>query len=267
MKVSINFKRFLTADPGFILYNMDLAQAENRIVAYIAPEPLMINAFEHGIDLHKQTASLIYNVPISEVTDEQRQWGKKANHGLNYGLGYRKFAFLYEIPENQAQFIVEKYHSIYPGVRQYHKWVEAAIRRSRTLITAFGRTRVFKGKFDDELLKEAYSYIPQSITGDCINIRAVDFIYYDDRLQHVQLLNQVHDSISFQISKDEPIERHAEALRIIRESLEAPIEWKGSSFKIPADIEVGFNMKDTKKLKGWDGSVEQLEKTVHLMNN
>ncbi|MFA5378333.1 MAG: DNA polymerase, partial [Dehalococcoidia bacterium] len=61
---------YLSADPEYYLYNIDLAQAENRFVAYIAPEPNMINAFEDHIDLHKQTASLIFSKPVSEVSDE-----------------------------------------------------------------------------------------------------------------------------------------------------------------------------------------------------
>ena len=63
-------KGYMMADDGFVLYNMDLSQAENRVVAYIAPEPSMIQAFENGTDIHSQTAGLIFRKPVDEISDE-----------------------------------------------------------------------------------------------------------------------------------------------------------------------------------------------------
>jgi DNA polymerase-1 len=243
----LEFRRYLLADDDCMMFNIDLSQAENRVVAYLGPEPAMISAFESGLDVHKQTAALIFGVPISEVSDEigscdigggnfsQRFWGKKANHGLNYDLGYKTFAFYYEILEADAKFICEKYHKAYPGVRQYHEWVRHQLSKDRTLTNLFGRKRLFLDRWGDELFKSAYSYIPQSSVAEIINRRGLVYIYYNQHLfKPVDLLLQVHDSIVFQMNyKKYGWKEQAECLMLIKQSLEAPLTWRGTSFVIP----------------------------------
>lgn len=254
--------QYLKADPGYVLYNIDLAQAENRIVAYVAPEPNMIAAFESGIDLHRQTAGLIFGKPVNEVSDEpgsssigggiysERFWGKKGNHSLNYDLGYKAFALINEITEAEARFIYDRYHATYPGVKQYHTWVRTKLAKDRIIENCLGRRRLFLERWGDELFKEAYAYIPQSTVADIINRRGLSFIYYNQKwFEPVELLNQVHDSIVFQISLSIAPEIHAECILRIKESLEAPITFRGVAFSIPADLMVGTTL-NKKKMKG-----------------
>ncbi|MBU2249668.1 MAG: hypothetical protein KKD77_23170 [Gammaproteobacteria bacterium] len=249
----MEFRRYLLADEDCLMFNMDLSQAENRVVAYIAPEPTMIEAFEKGIDIHKQTAGLIFNKPLEDVSDEigscsigdgafsERFWGKKANHGLNYDLGYKTFAFYYEIPEGDSRYIVDRYHTAYPGIRQYHAWVRHRLGKDRTIENCYGRKRLFLDRWGDELFKSAYSYIPQSTVADKINREGLSYIYYNQHLfRPVDLLLQVHDSIVFQMNyKEYSWERQAECLMLIKESLETPLTWHGTKFKIPVGLEVG----------------------------
>jgi DNA polymerase-1 len=267
-------KKYILADEGYVMYNIDLSQAENRIVAYVAPEPKMIEAFEGKQDVHRLTAGLIFDKPIDEISDEdgscvlgggrfsERFWGKKANHGLNYDLGYKTFALYYEMDEAEAKFIVERYHLAYPGIRQYHKWVVEDLSRDRTLVNCFGRRRLFLDRWGDALFKEAYSFIPQSTTADKINRDGVNFIYYNqDKFHDVELLNQVHDSIVFQIPISIGWSKHVAILREIKASLESPIEWakSGITFSIPAEVQAGFNLKDMTVIR-MDGTEEdQLE--------
>lgn len=253
--------RFLVADEGCYLYNIDLSQAENRIVAYVSPEPNMIAAFEKGIDIHRQTAGLIFGKLPEEISDEtgssslggglfsERFWGKKSNHSLNYDLGYRAFALLCEIQDTEAKYIVERYHSVYPGVRQYHAWVRAQLSKNRTLTNCLGRKRLFTDRWGDELFKEAYAFIPQSTVADIINERGLAFVMNNPAFNGVEILNQVHDSLVVQISETIPIWRHAEALRRLVDSLQQPISYRGISFSIPADTHVGITL-NKKKLKG-----------------
>jgi uracil-DNA glycosylase family 4 len=263
-----SFRKFMVADDGYCCYEVDLSQAENRTVAYIAPEPAMIRAFEAKADVHKLTASLIFGVPIEEVTHDQRQWGKKSNHGLNYDLGYKKFAFMHDISESDAQYIVERYHISYPGVRQYHAWVQAQLRKDRQLTNCFGRTRRFTGRWGDELFKAAYDYIPQSTVATKLNL-GLRYIYTNQAdFKEVELLNQVHDSIWFQIPLSTPFSRHAEILRLIKAELEAPISWKTSSFSIPADFKMGLNFKDLKEISADDfNDVHRLANSLSNLYN
>lgn len=237
----MRFKKYVIADDGYVMYEIDLVQAENRLVAYIAPESNMINAFERGIDLHKQTAGLIFNKKIEDVTKEERQAGKQANHGLNYDLGYGGFAVLNRITNAQAKFIVDRYHQVYPGVRRYHQWVRDELQRTRSLRTPFGRYKRFWDRWGDDLFKQAYSYIPQSTVAEKINRDGVIFIYQNqDIFYAVELINTVHDSIVFQIPLSLPWTYHAECLRLIADSLEAPIEYKQFSISIPIDLAMGL---------------------------
>jgi|6_EtaG_2_1085325.scaffolds.fasta_scaffold00605_18 uracil-DNA glycosylase family 4 len=251
-------KKYMLADKHYIIYNVDLGQAENRVVAYISPEHAMIEAFERGIDIHSQTAGLIFRKPIDEVSDEdnscpigggrysERFWGKKANHGLNYDLGYKSFALYYEIPEQESKFIVSAYHTAYPGIRQYYEWIQSKLREDRTLINPFGRKRKFMGRWGHDLFKEAYSWVPQSTVADKINRDGVLYIYQNQQwFKHVELLNQVHDSIVFQIPISAGIDSHAEMLIRIKKSLESPITWRTQTFSIPMDIEMGVDLKNT----------------------
>jgi DNA polymerase I-like protein with 3'-5' exonuclease and polymerase domains len=250
----LEFRQYLLFDPEHLGYQIDLSQAENRVVAYIAPDSLMQDAFESGVDIHRLTASLIFGKDYNEISDEpgsspigggiysERFWGKKANHGLNYDLGYKTFAFYYEIPEVDARFIVEQYHRAYPGVRQYHAWLRNQLAKNRTLVNTFGRHRLFLDRWGDQMWKEAYSYIPQSSVAEKLNLDGVCPAYYnEDLLGPVDLLNQVHDSIWFQIPLSVPLSQHAEIVWDLKSRLESPIPWRAKEFSIPADVECSPN--------------------------
>ena len=263
--------RYFVADDGYIIYSIDLAQAENRIVAYVGRVDTMIEAFEKRLDLHSLTGALIANKPYQEVIDEDRAgvnchlgsgdktwrfWGKKANHGLNYDLGYRKFALYYEIPENDGRFIVEKYHTAYPGVRNgYHQYVRQQLANGRVITNLLGRRTLLLDEWGDRLFKKGYSCIPQGTVGDIINERGLNYVYYDqEKFKDLWLLLQVHDSIGFQLPLSIGWEAHAKILLDIKKSLETPLNAHGIEFVIPADISMGYNLYkgDMKEIKGLD---------------
>lgn len=259
------FRQFIVADDECLLVNVDLAQAENRVVAYIAPEPTMIKAFEDGTDMHRQTASLIFGKPFKEISDEpgsapigtgnhsERFWGKKANHSLNYDLGYRSFAVTNELPESESKFIVERFHLAYPGIRQYHAWIRFKLSKGRTLTNPFGRRRIFAGRWGDELFKDGYAWLPQSTVADKLNRDGLNFMYYNQQWFWLfDILNQVHDSLTFQFNVNKcTATQVAEALIRLKDSLESPIQWKGTSFSIPADVTIGKNLSK-KSMMGVD---------------
>ncbi len=238
---------FILADEGHLLYSVDLAQAENRVVAYIAPEPAMIMAFENNVDIHKQTASLIYSKPIEEIDYEERQWGKKSNHGLNYGLGYNSFSMIHQIPIPFAKWVVEAYHRAYPGVRQWHENIKRELSVSRILENLFGRRRRFYDSWGEDLFKDAYSYIPQSTVAEMINRRAILYIYYTESLKMIDILNNMHDGLWFQLPLSIGLSEHERCLRALRASLEAPLKYKAYEFSIPLEVKAGFNLGDYTK--------------------
>jgi len=248
-----DMKRFLLADPEHVIYNIDLSQAENRVVAYIAPEPSMIRAFETGVDIHRLTASLIFRKPIEEISDEdgsceiggglysERFWGKKANHALNYGLSGQGFAHYYETTKAEGEFIRDSYLRAYPGITAYHEWVKHSLNHDHRILTnCLGRRRLFLDRWGDSLFKEAYSFIPQSTVGEKMNQSGVYFTYYNPDLRLVTILNTVHDSLVIQIPLSAGWAYHADALLAIKSSLESPLTWKSYTFSIPADCTLGL---------------------------
>ena len=257
------FRKYMLADEGYVLVNIDLAKAENKVVAYIAPDENMIHAFEAGIDLHKLTASLIFRKPIEEISDapgscsigsgefSERDWGKKANHGLNYGLSYNYFSRLYEISLNEAKFIIDGYKRAYPGVDRYHEWVRSELQRTRTLTNCYGRKRIFLGRWDEDMHKEGYSFIPASTVADKMNRDGLLYIWNNqDLFPEIEMLIQVHDSVGFQIPLSAGWAKISNYIAMVVNSLEQPLHFHGRDFVINADVGIGKNFKDLAAVKG-----------------
>jgi len=270
-------KQFTIADEDFILYNADISQGENRVNSHIAPEPTMIKAYQEDKDMHILTASLVFSIPYDQVSDEpgssplgngeqsERFWGKKLNFSLWYGMGYGKFALDFELPEHEAKLLHNRWHQVYPGVRQFWEWVRMQLSKDRTLTNPYGRKRLFLDQWGDELFKAAYDYIAQSTVACKINEQGLEYIWYSDRRQHIDLLNQVHDSIVFQIPKALPWMKHAELLLDLVRSLETPVKWRSTEFVLPLDLSTGMNLskKALKGVKVHGKTVEGLARQLH----
>lgn len=274
----------LHADAGYIGYAIDLSQAENRLVAYVGRVKAMIECFELGQDVHDKTTALIYEKLIEEVSrikgtsiyqegKSERDDGKKGNHSFNYNLTGKQFALRNEIPEKKGIALHAKYHAGYPEVQEiYHAEVREALFNGRTLTNLMGRKVLFLGPITGnsayKTFNQAYNCIPQSTVGDIINERGLNFVYYDERFHEVELLNQVHDEIVFQIPApwhdERPVsfERHIELLKLIVAELEKPLTVHGQEFVIPADVTVFTRFKQGVDLK--ELSVKKLKNVFFL---
>lgn len=243
-------------DEGYVGYSFDMSQIENRIVAYVGNIPQMIETYERNEDSHTKTAALIFHhgdiskvnttpgsSPLGDGTHDERFWGKKANHGFNYGFGPQNFSVLYDVPLDQAKWIHSAYHRAYPGLEKgYWAHVQESLKRTRTLTNLLGRKVLFLGKWEQNFLNAAYSCIPQGSNADHIGERGLSYIYYDESglMKPVELLMIVHDSIEFQIPLSIPLTKHAEILIAIKKSLEIPLRWRNHEFAVPADLTVNF---------------------------
>lgn len=232
------FKKFLVADPGYVMWEVDKRQAEWVVVAYLANDASMIKVVEDELDAHTYTASMMFVVPeelvkyenklIGNTTDSDlierlrledpelvqfarqlprtmsaRQAGKKSNHGLNYDETFVMFALVNEMEQAEAKRIINLYHRIYPGIRQvFHENVKRSLQRDRTLTNCFGRKVRFLDAYGPDLWKAGYAMLPQSTVVDSPNMGMVE-CYHDDWLCQgpggIDLLAQVHDSLLFQV--------------------------------------------------------------------
>jgi len=252
-------KPFMIADPDCILINIDIKQADNRVWANICPEPMMKEAFDDGVDVHALTGTGIFNMPIEDIiyehengincdvgdgTKSRRFWAKKSNHSFNYGEGAEAFSLLMEIPISEAKRIRDGYLKMYPGVEQGWRWIRNDLYQIRTLYNCFNRKRIFLGELNAHTFNSAYSFIPRSTVVDCINRNGIIYAYYNKYFNDVELLGQVHDSITLQAPLRLNINKLYDIINNIRLSLETPIKWKDTTFVLPAEVSVGFDLKN-----------------------
>ena len=281
--------RFFVFDEGYIGYSIDLSQIENRIVAYVGGVLSQIEAFERGIDLHRMTASVIFNKPYNDISSEdgssslgdgrqsERHWGKKGNHALNYDTGYKRFALVNEMVESDAKRVLENIHRGYPQIRDtYHVTIQNMLKKNRIVTNLFGRNRLFLGPIHpsypnvsksscEATYREAYAHLPQSTTADKISKHGVNYIYYNqDIFPEVELLTQIHDSIVFQLPVTTPWIRQAEILSLIKTSLEQPLKYKSILINTPADIAIGLNMCKDEMIELKSKDVPQDENTFAI---
>ena len=249
-------RRHFLADLGFLPINVDLSQAEARVVAYIWDVVEMIAAFESGVDIHKKTASLIFGKPIEEISDKvgstnigggiysERSIGKVCNHALNYGLGIDRFAIRLEVDRSEAAFLRDSYFRVYPEILRGHGMVQYQLKEKGYLVNLLGKKRRFLDTGNiGELNRAGYDYVPQSTVGDVINMRGLEPLYYSTApdITPVQVLDQGHDSIAFQYPLSMGTQALSSCMFALKSSLETPLKTGMRSFVIPADFAVGLN--------------------------
>lgn len=244
---------FLYADKGCLGFKIDLSQAENRVVAWLANDQKMIHAFLTGQDVHRLTAGLIFNKRPEDISTEpgscalgggrwsERDWGKRSNHSLNYGIGPRQFATYYEIPESESKFLIDRYFQVYTSIVDWQRSIVEQLQTNRTLTNLLGRRMKFLDRWDTELFKQGYCFIPQSTVADKLNRDGICELYYNSAFEEVDLLMTVHDSVIFQLPLDIGFTRMGEILLGLKTSLESPLSTKGREFVLPMDMSWGFN--------------------------
>lgn len=275
------FKKFLVADDGYVLVEVDKRQAEWVVVAYFSNDANMIQAIQQGVDVHSYTASRMFDLPIEVVIYENkvighetngenvhklrmddevlrklytpkwprtmslRQCGKKSNHGLNYDEGFMNFAMLNEMEPGEAKKVVAMYHDIYPGIRKSYEVIKRQLQKDRTLSNCFGRKVRFMGEWGNDLWKSSYSMIPQSTVVDSLNqgmVRIYNDIWITQTL-NVDILAQVHDSVLMQVPMAVAKDRNKfdSFLHKVYDYTSPTLSYNGNDFKIATDAKVGMN--------------------------
>ncbi len=243
-------RRMFIADEGKTFVNVDLSQAEARVVAYIAEEIRQIKVFEDEGDIHQLNAD---NLPpdftpkgsaYENVPNPRRLFAKKHVHAFNYGEGAWAFAKEAGIPRLEATAIRNKYFDSYPSIRAYHMGVQSALNKNRVMTTPMGRRRTFFGPWGDQLFREAYAFVPQSTVGDVLNLALIGFCKIN-KLATPML--QIHDAFLVQCDDNQDMIDRVSA--DMREAFKIPLSIKGRTFTIPIDIKVGKNWDEMEEVK------------------
>lgn len=134
-------KAFVAGSPDGYIVSADYSQIELRLMAELSRDPALIEGFNHGADIHADTASRIFRVPLAEVTPEQRRQAKVANFGIIYGISAFGLAQRMEIPRSEAKNFIQQYFTHYPAVKAYMDRVVEEARGKGYVETLFGRKR------------------------------------------------------------------------------------------------------------------------------
>lgn len=276
---TIKIRSMIVAPKDHLLVQFDYSQAETWIVAHLANEPNMKKALMFG-DIHTETAgSAIFfadtgcfhewnkktkkcNLCGAEVTTSMRYTGKRVNHASAYRMKPPRMAQVINKDSDQPPYVTvtlaetkrysEGWHSYY-DIKGWWREIEDQLNRNRTLITSYGRKRVFFAPWGDELFKEATAYEPQSTVADHANGRIHPELGIPGGFNEVhrqivtkgygKIINQSHDSIILELHK-----RDVDGLiPQIHNLLQRPLVVKGEQFVIPVDCEVGERWGELEK--------------------
>lgn len=195
-------KMFIASDADHILVDADYSQIELRVLAHIANDEKMIQAFLSGEDIHTVTASQVFNVPINEVTGMQRSDAKAVNFGIVYGIGEYSLSQDLKISVKQAKKYIENYLEKYSGVRMYMNDIKEQAKRDGYVKTLMNRVRYIpelkSGNFNVKSFGERVA-LNTPIQGTAADIIKLAMVKVYNRLKceglQSKLILQVHDEL------------------------------------------------------------------------
>ena len=240
-------RRIFVPGAGYdYLMSCDYSQVELRILACIAHDELLLDAFRHGQDIHARTAAEVFGVPLAEVTHEMRSRAKAVNFGIVYGISDFGLAKQLDVGRKEAAGYIESYFARYTGVKKYMEDIVAKAREQGYVSTLMGRRRylpdIRHSNFNLRSFAERTA-INTPIQGTAADIMKKAMIDVECALEQAgcksRILLQVHDELVLEVTEDER-ERVAE---LVRETMQA-----AASLEIPllADVNFGKNWAETK---------------------
>jgi DNA polymerase len=268
-------RKCLIAPEGHFVYVADLSQIEARMLAWLAGEKELLQQFRDGVDVYKAFAALIYDKPVSEITEQERFVGKVAILGLGYGMGHKKFAMTLrsgamgpaiDFTDAQAKEVVNTYRSTYPRIKLLWTKLEDLVKQTMhkdnfgyqygPLTVEYHALRMPNGmalKYEDLRVtmeglayqsrgKATYTYggrITENVIQALSRIIITDSMLRLSRRDRGRVALQVHDEIIIIATNTEP---HATMETIIKDMCIAP-SW---CLDIPLDAEGGFDTSYSK---------------------
>ena len=222
---------------NYMMLSADYSQIELRLLAHVANDEHLIEAFNNDIDVHALTASKVFEVPIEEVTKDMRRKAKAVNFGIVYGQSKYGLAKSLNISNDQAGQFIDKYFESYPKIKQYMIEKVDYVHEYGYVETLYGRKRYLGAELSSanyqirEFAERAA--INQPLQGTAADLIKMAMIKIDEELTKKNLKSkmvmQVHDELVFEAAKDE-IE---ELKSIVKNGMEM-----GQPFKVPLEVDI-----------------------------
>jgi DNA polymerase I len=232
------FRRAFVADEGWGLLTADYSQIELRVLAHLAEDPGLIDAFDRGVDIHTVTAAKVFREAEADVTAEQRRFAKVVNYGLAYGMEAYGLGQRLDIPTEEAREILDSYFDGFPNVREFMETTVAEAKGRGYTTTIFGRRRqITELSSDNFRIRQMGERMAQNapVQGSAADIFKLAMIDVDRLLEdggfRTRMLLTVHDELVFEV----PLDEHDAVEPKIRATMEAVTE-----LRVPLAVDVGF---------------------------
>lgn len=219
-------RKAFIAEDNWLLLAVDYSQVELRIAAHFAQDEAMIAAFREGQDIHTATAAAIYNIPITEVTNDQRRHAKAINFGLLYGMSSFGLTRATDLTLAEAENFVTTYFEKFPGIRKYIERTKQFANENGYVETLLGRRRYFPGLKTASNVnirnREEREAINAPIQGTAADIIKIAMLQIPTKLNEAHLsgkmLLQVHDELVVECPKSQLSQT---ALVVVQEMMNA----------------------------------------------
>jgi DNA polymerase-1 len=233
-----------TVEPGCVLLAADYSQIELRLLAHFSKDPLLVEAFRRGDDIHTLTASQVFGVPPLLVTPEHRRQAKVVNFGIVYGLSPFGLSQQLGIETKEAKRFIDAYFEKYSGVRAFIDRTLEEARREQRVKTLFGRVRPIPDINSRNPNQRGFAErtaVNTPLQGTAADLIKIAMIRIDEAIRERSLRSrmtlQVHDELVFEVPNDE-----LDVMRsLVREYME-----KIHELEVPLEVEmgVGSNWRD-----------------------
>ena len=238
-------KAFKPAE-GNVYIDADYSQIELRVLAHISQDENMIYAFNHGEDIHKQAASKVFNIPIEEVTKEQRSSAKAVNFGIVYGISDFGLANQIGVSNKKAKEYIQQYLEKYSGIKHFMDDIVESAKQKGYVETLFGRRRYIPEITANNFMQRSFGErvaMNMPVQGSAADIIKIAMVKVWERLKALglksRLVLQVHDELLIETYKDE----QEQVERLLQEEMENAVKL---SVPLIAEVHSGNNWYEVK---------------------
>ena len=232
------------AEPGWTLLSADYSQIELRVLAHLAEDRVLVEAFRRGEDIHARTAEEVLGVPPLMQTGEHRRVAKMINFGIIYGLTAYGLATRLGIESGEAQKYIDAYFRRYAGVKAFRERLLDEVRQSSVARTLFGRIRPIPEINSRNATQRNFAErtaLNSPLQGTAADLIKLAMIGIQRRLREERLrarmLLQVHDELLFEVPEDE-VARARELVKATMEKVELP-DGEVVRLRVPLVVDVG----------------------------
>ena len=231
-------RKFFVAKEGYTLCDADYSQIELRVLAHIADDPIMLGAFESGVDIHTVTAAQVFDMPTDMVTPLMRSRAKAVNFGIVYGIGAHSLSKDIGVSFKEAQQYIKGYLNTYKGVDKYMQETIEQAKETGYVKTLFGRRRYLPELTNSNAMMRSFGErVARNapIQGTAADIIKIAMIRVSNRLKaeglDAKLILQVHDELIVECRQD----LKEQVCRILEEEMQG-----AASLNVTLSVDANF---------------------------